>query len=131
MTIRRKNSADNAELQLHDGLATLRVREVENAAVVSRRGVLWRAGLATAAGAAALTALDEQRAQAATGGNFILGGSNDANSVTALKATAGLTTGFSQLMSLDGSTSITVSTLDVKGPSAGTAIFGHVDSGVA
>lgn len=114
-----------------DGTATLRLRQAEKSAVVNRRGVLWRAGLATAVGAGALTALDQQRADAATGGPFVLGQANDAASVTALKPTVGLTTGFSQLMSLDGSAGITVSTLDVTGPSGGNAVFAHVDTGVA
>lgn len=133
MTIRRNTSEDNDKVRLDDGVATLRVRELQNAAVISRRGVLWRAGLATAAGAAALTALDEQRANAATGGSFLLGETNDASSATTLKTTPG-TIGFSQLMSLDASTNITVSALDVTGPPDGNAINGHVagaGSGVA
>lgn len=136
MSIRRKNPAENAtasdgpggiaEAGLDGGEATLRLRELENEAVVSRRGVLWRAGLATAAGAAALTALDEQRADAVTGSNFVVGQDNTEESATTLRATTGITQGFSVLMYLDGSSHVTVSTLDVTGPSGRTGVYGHV-----
>lgn len=136
MIIRRESSGDigsgdNDDVRLDDGMATVRVREVENGAVISRRGVLWRAGLATAAGAAALTALDEQRAQAVTGGNFLLGESNNADNTTSLTATSGITQGFSTLMSLDGSSHVTISTLDVTGPAGGTGVYGHNSTGYA
>jgi len=120
MTIHRKNIDEN-EVRLDDGAATLRLRELENQTVVSRRGVLWRAGLATAAGAAALTALDQQQAQAATGGNFVLGQVNSAGNTSTLEAPA-VTTGLSSiLMTLDG-TNTTQTTLLVKGTPGGNAI---------
>jgi hypothetical protein len=122
----RNGSKDNDDVRLDDGMATVRLREVENGAVISRRGVLWRAGLATAAGAAALTALDEQRAQAVTGGNFVLGQANNADNTTSLTSTSGITQGFSTLMALDGSSHVTISTLDVTGPTGGTAVYAHL-----
>ncbi|HET7531060.1 MAG TPA: hypothetical protein VFJ98_08890, partial [Mycobacteriales bacterium] len=118
------NDDESDAVRLDDGAGTLRLREVEKSAVISRRGVLWRAGLATAAGAAALTALDERRAEAASGGSFILGQSNDAASTSSLKVTNGTTVGLSYLMSLDGSAGVTQSTLQISGPSTGTGVFG-------
>jgi hypothetical protein len=131
MGIRRKDTADAEGVRFDDGLATVRLREVENGAVISRRGVLWRAGLATAAGAATLTALDEQRAAAVSGGNFIIGQENGAETLTTLKATSGITQGFSTLMALDGTAHFTESTLDVAGPDGHTGIHAHLGSGYA
>ncbi|HZC51294.1 MAG TPA: hypothetical protein VE441_02175 [Mycobacterium sp.] len=54
---------------------------------VSRRGALCRAGLATAAGAAALIAVDKGRADAGTGDPLVLGRANDADDTTELSAT--------------------------------------------
>jgi hypothetical protein len=127
----RKGAEDNGEARLDDGTASLRLREVQNGAVINRRGVLWRAGLAAAGGMAALSALDDESAQAATGTAFMLGATNDAANPTTLHSTPGITVGFSTLMSLDGSTNVTQSTLDVGGPSGGKAINAHVGSGVA
>jgi hypothetical protein len=91
---------------------------MEAATVVSRRGVLWRTGIATVAGAAALTALDERRADAATGGNFILGNNNSASSTTELSGTA------SPIMELDGGgLNATGTTLLVNGPTGGAGLF--------
>lgn len=56
----------------------------EDGAAVSRRGVMWRAGLATAAGAAALTVVGDRRADAATDDSLILGHTNDADATTEL-----------------------------------------------
>jgi hypothetical protein len=131
MAIGRKAAEDNGDAPLDDGTASLRLREVQNGAVINRRGVLWRAGLAAAGGMAALSALDDESAQAATGGTFVLGTTNDAASPTTLHTTPGITVGFSTLMSLDGSTNVTQSTLDVGGPSGGSAINAHVGSGIA
>ena len=133
MTIGRKGSErseDDDVIRLDGGAATQQLRQAESGAVISRRGVLWRAGIASAVGAVALSGLDEQRAQAATGGSFILGAANDAALATTLKATTNAPVGLSQLMALDGSTNITVSTLDVTGPPGGTAINGHNTSGI-
>lgn len=119
MTIRR-NSSDEADFNGTDGEATQRLREVENQAMVSRRGVLWRAGLATAAGVGVVAALDGQQAQAVTGGNFILGNANSAANTTSLSAPVTATLS-SQLMNLDG-TNVTVTTLFVQGPNGGTGV---------
>jgi hypothetical protein len=117
MSNRHEDSAE-AGPRPGDGTASERLREVEAATVVSRRGVLWRTGLATVAGAAALTALDERRADAATGGNFILGNNNTAASTTELSGTA------SPVMQLDGGTlNATGTTLVVNGPHGGAGLF--------
>src|SRR5271169_6460287 len=50
----------------------------------SRRHMLQRAGVVAAATVGGLTLLDQRRADAATGGNFILGQPNDANNTTEL-----------------------------------------------
>jgi hypothetical protein len=132
MAIRRRDAEDSGETRLDDDSASLRLREVENGAVINRRGVLWRAGLAAAGGVAALTALDDESAQAITGTAFMLGTTNNAGNSTILQTTPGITQGFSTLLSLDGSDPhVTQSTLDVGGPSGGRAINAHVGSGVA
>jgi hypothetical protein len=101
-----------------DGTASVRLRDLEGTTVASRRGVLWKTGLATVAGAVALTALDERRADAATGGNFVLGNNNSATSVTELSGNA------SPVMQVDGSgLGATGTTLVVNGPSGGAGLF--------
>jgi hypothetical protein len=131
MARRRKDAENNGEARLDDGSASLRLREAQTGAVINRRGVLWRAGLAAAGGMAALTALDSESAQA-VGTAMMVGATNDAASTTILQVTPGVTVGFSTLMSLDGSDPhVTQSTLDVGGPSGGSAINAHVGSGVA
>lgn len=101
-----------------DGTASVRLRDMEGATVTSRRGVLWKTGLATVAGAAALTALDERRADAASGGNFILGNANSATSTTELSANA------SPVMQLDGGgLGATGTTLIVNGPTGGAGLY--------
>jgi hypothetical protein len=128
MAIGRKNPSEHEDaIASGDGSATLRLREAENATAVSRRGVLWRAGLATAAGAAALTALDERRADAATGGNFILGQSNNASTPTTLTPTADL----QPMMKFDGSAmGATDTTVEIEGPSnGGNALSVHQGAG--
>jgi hypothetical protein len=129
MTIGHEGSEDELAVRPDGGTATQRLREAQSTAVISRRGVLWKAGIATAVGVAGLASLDEQRAQAASGGNFLLGSFNNAAGPTELEVTAGSTVGFSQLMVLNG-TGVTVTALDVTGPSGGTAVYGHVASGV-
>jgi hypothetical protein len=118
-----------SEVATTDGAATRRLREVESVATVSRRGVLWRAGLATAVGVAGLTALDQQRADAATGGNFLLGKTNDAGASTILKPTT--STSSNPLMQIDGTAmNATATSLVVKGPAGGVGLSVQgVDSG--
>jgi len=105
-----------------DGSATLQLRDAENAAIVSRRGLLWRAGAAGAAGVAMLTVLDDRRAEAATGNNFVLGQANDAGATTSLAPSA--STAPSPLMLLDGSAmGATSTTLIAKGPTGSVAVY--------
>jgi hypothetical protein len=122
MTLRGKKSEDSVELVASgDGTASLQLREVENEGVVSRRGVMWRAGLATAAGVGVLSVLDQQRAEAATGGNFILGNANNANSTTELHPTAASNS--SPLFQVNGSAlSGTSTTMFVNGPGGGAGL---------
>ena len=123
MTVLRKDSQE-PETQLNDGAATMRLRELEKDTTVSRRHALWRAGAITAAGVGVLSALDQQRADAANGGNFILGQSNSATNVTTLTGAAG-----PQLLALDGSSmSATTSTLIVTSPTGGAGVFSRGNS---
>jgi hypothetical protein len=119
MATRRKDAEETGDApRPGDGTASARLRDMEAATVVSRRGVLWRTGIATVAGAAALTALDERRADAATGGNFVLGNANSASSTTELSGTA------SPIMQLDGGgLGATGTTLVVNGPAGGAGLF--------
>lgn len=104
-----------------DGTTSARLRAAEDAAVVTRRGVLWRAGLAAAVGAGALTALETERADAATGGNFVLGQANDAGSTTLLTPSA--STSSNPLFRIDGSAmNATATTVDITGPNGGAAL---------
>jgi hypothetical protein len=122
MITRHKDSqeTDVEATRSGDCAGTLRLREVEKAAVVSRRGVLWRMGLATVGGVGALTALSERRAEAATLGNFILGATNDAGLTTSLVPTSA--TSSNPLMMVDGTAlNATATTLIVKGPLGGAA----------
>jgi hypothetical protein len=124
MITRHKDSqeTDVEATRSGDGAGTQRLREVENASVVSRRGVLWRMGLATVGGVGALTALSERRAEAITGGNFLLGSVNDAGATTSLAPTSA--TSPNPLMSVDGTgLNATATTLIVKGPVGSTAIY--------
>ena len=125
MSTRHKSSqeTDDEAIRSGDGAGSLRLREVENAAVVSRRGVLWRMGLATVGGVGALTALSERRAEAATAGNFILGQANDANATTSLAPTS-LSSPYPALMQINGSAlNATTTTLIVNGPSGSVAVY--------
>jgi hypothetical protein len=116
----RKNTAD-ADVVATDGTASHSLRELGDAGVVSRRGVLWRAGLATAGGVAALTVLDAQRADAATGGNFILGNANNAGATTTLTPTTA--TNSNPLLQINGAAlSATSTTMIVNGPAGGAAL---------
>jgi len=82
--------------------------------------VRGRAGSAPPARVGARTALDQPRAEAATGGNFILGNANNAANTTSLKPTA--STFPNPLMQIDGTgLSSTATTLVATGPAGGAA----------
>ena len=99
----------------------MRLRDVESAAVLSRRGVLWRTGLAAVAGIGVLSALDEQNADAADNGNFILGQSNLATHTTSLAPTGAAVT---PLFNINGAAlSATQTAMEVNGPSGGAALY--------
>jgi hypothetical protein len=103
-------------------ITSAQVPQVEPEVPLSRRGVLWRAGLATAAGAAALTALDRRHADAATLEPLVLGVSNDAGATTTLNPTP--ETSSNPLLQIDGQTmDSTSTTLIVNGPAGSTAIL--------
>lgn len=105
-----------------DGGASRLQRDVEHAAMVSRRGLLWRIGLTTATGVAALTALDRHRAEAATGGNFILGQNNTADVTTEIHYTAPSTLSFSPVLHVNGTAmNSTGTSLVATGPAGGAA----------
>jgi hypothetical protein len=129
MTQRSKDADGTDEVRLDDGAATQRLREIEKRTVISRRGVLWRAGLVTAAGVGMLTALDPQQADAATGGPLLLGQVNNssAGDTTTLESDAATTGLASFLMTLDG-TNTTATTLVVKGAPGGKAIDAQAQS---
>jgi hypothetical protein len=98
-----------------DGSTSGRLRQLSQART-SRRAMLRRGGLATAASIAGLTLLDQRRAEAATGDNLMLGQPNDANTTTSLSVTTADTT-LSPLLLVDGSElSSTSTTLIVNGP---------------
>ncbi len=102
----------------------------------SRRHMLQRAGVVAAATVGGLTLLDQRRAEAATGGNFILGQSNDANNTTELSVTTNGTTlnplfrvnggglsGTSTSMIVDGPGAVAGIALRVNGNTGGTGII--------
>jgi hypothetical protein len=64
------------------------VRGKKEPTSTSRRDLLRRAGVAAGAAGGALLLLDQHRADAITGGNFILGKTNDADAPTILTPTA-------------------------------------------
>jgi len=122
----RDQAAETAEptTRSGDGEASIRLREAQKSAVVSRRGALWRMGAAVA-GVGVLSSLDQHRAEAATGGNFILGQSNDAGATTRLERTSA--TNPSPLMKVDATgqvntTFVAAVGLNVVGAGGGTAI---------
>lgn len=119
MTTSDEQSTDREDAQRRgNGTASGHRRDLEAAAIVSRRGVLWKAGLATVGTAAALTALDDRRAAAATNGNFILGNNNSASSTTELSGSA------SPVMQIDGaSLGATGTTMIVTGPTGGAGLY--------
>jgi hypothetical protein len=126
MTIGRKSASSTDDLNtLNDGSATQRLRDSENAAGVSRRGVLWRTGLATAGGIGALSLIDAPPAEAAVNGNFVLATGNSANATTTLTAAADLPNG---LLVIDGAPmGVTDTTMVVHGPVGGRGLV--VDTG--
>jgi hypothetical protein len=128
MAIPPKDSAlSGGPSRTRDGAASVRLREVENANLVSRRGVLWRAaGLAAgAAGAVGLSALDAGRVDATTS-NFVLGTGNTTDATTTLTPTTTL----NPMMHINGSAmGITDTTLIVDGPNGGTALKVNTGAG--
>jgi hypothetical protein len=124
MTVRAKSSETTEDsVRPGDGSASEHLREVEKAAVVSRRGALWRMGAATVAGVGVLSALDQHRAEAITGGNFILGNSNNAGATTTLVRTSA--TSPSPLMKVDGTglNATATAALQVVGTGGGAALY--------
>jgi len=104
----------------------------------TRRNMLRRSGVVAAASVAGLTLLDQRRAEAATGGNFVLGTANDANATTQLHLTPlnnGATlvplfrvdgrglSGTSTSMIVDGPGSLQGIALTVNGNAGGTGII--------
>ena len=98
--------------------------------------MLQRAGVVAAATVGGLTLLDQRRAEAATGGSFILGQSNDANATTELHTTTNGATlvplfrvngshlsGTSTSMIVDGPGSLRGIALQVNGNAGGTGII--------
>ena len=131
-------SADTASSDgLVDGGGTSSLLHAEPAPRRSRRELLTRAGVATVASVGALTLLDQRRAEAATGGNFVLGAVNDAGATTELKPTTAGTK--LTLFKVDGSpltsTSTTMETIspgglfsvgiDASTALGGDAIYAH------
>jgi hypothetical protein len=104
--------------------------------------MLQRAGVVAAATVGGLTLLDQRRAEAATGGNFILGNPNDAGATTELHVTTNGTTlnplfrvngatlsGTSTSMIVDGPGSIRGIALQVNGNAGGTGIIATAANG--
>jgi hypothetical protein len=102
----------------------------------TRRNMLRRGGVVAAASVAGLTLLDQRRAEAATGGAFTLGQTNDANATTQLHVTTAGTTlvplfrvdgrglsGTSTSMIVDGPGSLQGIALTVNGNAGGTGII--------
>jgi hypothetical protein len=98
-----------------DGSTSGLLRQTSQART-SRRAMLRRGGVAAAVSLAGLTMLDQRRAEAATGGNFVLGAGNDADNTTTLSVTTAGTT-LNPLFYIDGSSlSSTSTTLLVDSP---------------
>jgi hypothetical protein len=108
----------------------------------SRRALLRRGGFVAAGSVAALTMLDQRRAEAATGSNFVLGQGNNANNTTTLSVTSPGTTlvplfrvdgtglsGTSTSMVVDGPGSLQGKALVVNGQSGGTGIITSAANG--
>src|SRR5262252_7375749 len=108
----------------------------------ARRNLLRRGGIVAAATVAGLTVLDQRRAEAATGGNFVLGNNNDANAITELNVTTPGTTlnplfrvngaslsGTSTTMIVDGPGSVAGKALVVNGNTGGTGIIASARTG--
>jgi len=110
----------------------------------SRRHMLQRAGVVAAATVGGLTLLDQRRAEAATGGNFMLGQNNDANVTTELHSTTngatlvplfrvngGSLSGTSTSMIVDGPGSLQGIALRVNGNAGGTGIITTAANGTS
>lgn len=102
----------------------------------TRRNMLRRGGVVAAASVAGLTLLDQRRAEAVTGGTFVLGNNNDANNPTELHVTNSGTkvvplfhingsalSGTSTSMIVDGPGSVAGIALQVNGGSGGTGVI--------
>jgi hypothetical protein len=108
----------------------------------SRRNMLRRGGVVAAASVAGLTLLDQRRAEADTGANFVLGNPNDASNPTALSVHSAGTTlvplfhidgtglsGTSTSMIVDGPGSVQGIALTVNGNAGGTGIITSAANG--
>ncbi|HEX9035032.1 MAG TPA: hypothetical protein VF834_24585 [Streptosporangiaceae bacterium] len=94
----------------------------------SRRTMLRRGGIVAAASVASLTVLDQRRAEAATGNNFVLGNLNDANATTELHPTSGSPT-LSPMFLVNGAAlSGTSTSMVVDGPNAGQSLALQVNN---
>lgn len=119
-----------------DGSTSDRVRRAAQERS-SRRRMIARAGGVAAATVAGLTLLDTRRAEAATGGNFILGQSNNANNPTVLTpTTSGVT--LNPLFWVNGSNlSSTSTTVEIDASQGATGLvvtasnLGHTRTGLA
>jgi len=91
--------------------------------------MLRRGGVTAAATVAGLTLLDQRRAEASNGQNFVLGVANNADATTSLTpTTAGVLA--APLFKLDGSNlSGTSTTAEVDGPNAGQSLALKVSNG--
>src|SRR5271165_4398104 len=142
----RPAQADAAGVQepaTGDGRTSTLARQAAEARA-SRRHMLQRAGVVAAATVGGLTLLDQRRAEAATGGNFVLGQSNNANATTELATTTNGATlvplfrvngtglsGTSTSMIVDGPGSLAGIGLRVNGNSGGTGIVTTAANGAS
>jgi hypothetical protein len=110
----------------------------------ARRNLLRRGGVVAAATVAGLTVLEARRAEAATGGNFVLGQTNDAGATTELHSTTNGATlvplfrvngaslsGTSTTMIVDGPGSVAGIAMRVNGNSGGTGIITTAATGAS
>lgn len=97
----------------------------------ARRNMLRRGGIVAAATVAGLTMLDQRRAEAATGQNFLVGEANDANTATTLSVTtANGTVTLTPLFHVDGShLSGTSTSMIVDGPGSVAGVALKVNGG--
>jgi len=135
------NASQNPGDAAANGSTSAQLRGVAQQRGTSRRNMLRRGG-AVAASVAALTLLEQRRAEAVTGGNFLLGMSNDANAPTELHATTGGSTivplfhvngaslsGTSTSMIVDGPGAFVGIALKVNGNTGGTGLVASAANG--